>query len=174
LRDSSNPSISPTGRAAICADREATRRGVADHVEGLAPALRRLVVLSDRERDRDLGVLRHPQHHRQIFVEGGEIEHELKHAAADIMHRTGDRGQFILAGLQGRGEISGGGPVIQGARGRKSERAGADGVAREGRHRLVVFRCRRVAAGAALAHHIDAKGGVRQLRADIHVEMALR
>ena len=64
-----------------------------------------------------MGSLRDPQHHRKVFIECGEIEHELKHAAANTMHRTGDRGQFLLARLQGRRKISGRGAMVQGARG---------------------------------------------------------
>ena len=121
-----------------------------------------------------LGVLGHPQHHRQVFVDGGQIEHELQHAAADAVHRAGDRGQFILAGLQRRREVAGRGAVVEGARGREAQRAGAHGVAGERRHRLVVLGRRGIAARAAFAHHIDAQRRVRQLRADIHVEAALR
>ena len=41
-------------------------------------------------------------------------------------------------------------------------------------HRLVVFRRGGIAARAALAHHIDAQRGMRQLRADVDVEAPLR
>jgi hypothetical protein len=107
-------------------------------------------------------------------MQGGEIEHELQHAAADAMHRTGDCGQFILARLQRRREVAGGGAMIERARGRKTQRAGADCFARQRGHRLVVFGCGGIAARAALAHHIDAERRMRQLRADIDIEIALR
>ena len=57
-------------RGDLGGDRQAAAGSLVDAVERLAPALRRLVVLGDRERDRASGVLRHPQHHRQVFVDG--------------------------------------------------------------------------------------------------------
>ena len=120
------------------------------------------------------GVLGHPQHHRQVFVDAALIEHELQHAAADPVHGAGDRRQFVLAGFQRRGVIAGGGAVVEGARGREAERAGAHRIARQRGHRAVVFRVAGSRLRAAFAHHIDAQGGVRQLRADVDVEVALR
>ena len=70
--------------------------------------------------------------------------------------------------------IAGRGAVVQRARGREAERAGAHRVARQCRHRLVVVGRGGIAARAAFAHHIDAQCCVRQLRADIHVEISLR
>ena len=127
-----------------------------------------------RERDRAFGVFRDPQHHRQIFVHGAQVKHELQHAAADAVHRAGDRGQFVLARFQRRRVVAGRGAVVEGARGREAQRAGSHGVSGERRHRPVVLRRCGIAARAALAHHIDAQRRVRQLRADIHVEVPLR
>ncbi len=64
--------------------------------------------------------------------------------------------------------------MIERARGRKTQRAGADCFARERGHRLVVFGRGGIAARAALAHHIDPQRRMRKLRADIHIEAALR
>ena len=107
-------------------------------------------------------------------MNGRQIEHELQHAAALAVHRGGDRRQLVLAGLQGRRVIAGRGAVIEGARGREAERAGAHRLTRQRRHRLVVLGCGGIAARAALAHHINAERGMRQLRADVDVEIALR
>jgi hypothetical protein len=98
----------------------------------------------------------------------------LQHAAADTVHRARDRRQFVLAGFQRRREIAGRGAMIERARGRKSERARAHGLARQRGHRRIVFMCGGIAPRAALAHHIDPERGVRQLRTDIDVETALR
>ena len=103
--------------------RQPARGGGVDLGKGLTVALRRLVVLRDREGHGASGVLGHPQHHRQIVVDGREVQHELQHAAAFGMHRLRDRGQFILAGLQGGREVAGGGAVIEGARSGEAERA---------------------------------------------------
>ncbi|MBA7693607.1 hypothetical protein ES703_102194 [subsurface metagenome] len=64
--------------------------------------------------------------------------------------------------------------MIERTRCGETERAGAHGFRRELRHRLVVLLRRGIAARAALAHHIDAQRRMRQLRADIHVEVPLR
>src|SRR6185437_12454043 len=63
---------------------------------------------------------------------------------------------------------------VQRARGREAQRAGAHGIACERRHRLIVRGRGGIAPRAAFAHHIDAHGGVRQLGADIDVELPLR
>ena len=138
-------------------DRQPARGSLVDGVERLAPAPRRLVVLGDRERHRDFGVLRHPQHHRQVFIEGRQIQHELEHAAAGLVHGAGNRRQLILAGLQRRRVVAGRGAVVEGARGRKAQRAGAHGIAGQRRHGAVVLRRGGIAVGAAFAHHIDAQ-----------------
>jgi hypothetical protein len=153
---------------------EAAGGSLIDGIQRLAPAPRRLVGLRHGKRNRALRFLRHPQHHRQVFLDAALVQHELQHAAADLVHRAGNRRQLVLTGLQGRGEVAGRGAMVEGARGREAERSGPHGIARKCRHGLVILRRRRLAARAALAHHIDAQCGVRQLRADVHVEVALR
>ena len=64
--------------------------------------------------------------------------------------------------------------MVEGARGGEAERAGADRFAGKCSHRLVVFGRGWIAASAAFAHHIDPQRRVRQLRADVHVEVTLR
>jgi len=64
----------------------------------LAPALRRIVVLRTRERDGGIwGVLGHPQHLWQIFVDGGEVETRIAARAALAVHRRRNRGSVHLA-----------------------------------------------------------------------------
>ena len=64
--------------------------------------------------------------------------------------------------------------MVEGARGREAERAGPHGLSGQHSHGAVILGGGGIAARAALAHHVDAQCGVRQLRADIHVEGALR
>ncbi len=64
--------------------------------------------------------------------------------------------------------------MVEGARGREAQRASPHGVARQRSHCAIILRRRGIAARAALAHHIDAQCGMRQLRADVDVEVALR
>src|SRR5260370_8402844 len=64
--------------------------------------------------------------------------------------------------------------MVERARGREPQRACAHGVARERRHRAVILRRGRVAVRAAFTHDIDAQRRVRQLRANVYVEIALR
>ena len=102
-------------------DRQAAGGGFIDGVHRLAPASRRLVGLGYGKRDRAFGILGNPQHHRQIFVDGALVEHELQYAAADAVHRCRNRSQFIFARFQRRRVVAGRSAVIEGARGRKAQ-----------------------------------------------------
>ena len=131
-------------------------------------------MLRHQERDRASGVFRHAQHHRQVFHHRVVVEHELQVARPRRAHGVRDRRQFVLARLQGRREVAGRGAMVDRARGGEAERAGADRLRGNRRHRLAVLGRRGLAPRAAIVHHIDAHRRVRQQRADVDVIGALR
>ena len=81
----------------------------------------------------------------------------------------GDRGQLRFLGAQGRDAAAVGGAMIERARGREAERPGAQAFAGELGHAPAVLLGGGLAVGAALAHHIDAQGGMRHLGGDIDI-----
>ena len=98
-----------------------------------------------------------------------EVRHDLQPAGAGLAHGLGDRRQLGLLGAQGRDAAAVGGAVIERARGREAERAGAQAFDGELGHAPAIRLGGRLAIGAALAHHIDAQRGVRHLGRDIDV-----
>jgi hypothetical protein len=60
------------------------------------------------------------------------------------------------------------------ARRGEAHRSGLDRLADDARHLLEIAVGRRFAVDAALAHHVDAHGGVRHVAADVHVVAARR
>ena len=126
-------------RGDLRGDRQTTGGSFIDGIERLTPASRRLVGLRNRKRNRALRFLGHPQHHRQVFLDAALIQHELQHAAADLVHRAGNCRQFVLAGLQGRREVASRGAMVEGARGREAQGAGPHGVARQRSHCAIIL-----------------------------------
>ena len=98
-----------------------------------------------------------------------EVRDDLHPALAGLAHRMGDRGQLGFLGAQGRDAPSVGGAVIERARGREAERPGAQPFGGELRHALAVLRGGGFAVGAALAHHVDAQGGMRHLGGNVDI-----
>ena len=59
--------------------------------------------------------------------------------------------------------------MIERARGREAERPGAQAFGGEFGHAPAILRGGGLAVGAALAHHIDAQGGMRHLGGDVDI-----
>ena len=102
-----------------------------------------------------------------------EVRHDLQPAGAGLAHGMGDRRQLGLLGAQGRDAAAVGGAMVERARGREAERAGAQALDGELGHAPTIGLGRRLAIGAALAHHIDAQRRVRHLGRDIDVVASL-
>lgn len=66
-----------------------------------------------------------------------------------------------------------GGAMVERARGREAKRAGVQALDGELGHAPTVGLGRRLAIGAAFAHHVDAQRGVRHLGRDIDVVASL-
>ena len=122
-----------------------------------------------------LGVLRHPQHHRQVFVDAGEIEHELQArcglapciAAAIAVSSSSPA---FSVGVKSPVEV-------RWLSVREVEKPSAPARTASPPSAAIALLSSGVdgiAARAALAHHVDAQRRMRQLRADIHVEISLR
>ena len=77
--------------------------------------------------------------------------------------------QLGLVGLQGRYVTTIERLVVDGARGRETERACLDAGCCQRCHARAIICGRRFAVGAALAHHEDTQGRVRHLRDDIEI-----
>ena len=69
--------------------------------------------------------LRQPAEQVDLAVLILEVRHDLHPAGAGLAHGVGDRGQLGFLGAQGRDAPAVGGAVIERARGREAERAGA-------------------------------------------------
>ena len=109
--------------------------------------------------------------HLELALGAGRVEvgDELDDAAARVLHAERDAQQLGLGGAQRRRRIALHGAMVEGARGREAERAGAHRLGRERAHARHLVRRRLLEPGGALAHHEDAQRAVRQLGAEIHV-----
>ncbi len=80
---------------------------------------------SHREGDRPPGLLGQPAEQADLAHLVLEVRHDLQPAGAGRAHGMGDRRQLGLLGAQGRDAAAVGGAVIERARRREAERAGA-------------------------------------------------
>ena len=127
----------------------------------------------ERERHRPPdrgGELAHPRH---LLVGRGEVlperarRCELEHTAAELAEHAADSEQFVFGRERAGHRFTVDRHVRDRATGREAERAGFDAFAHDARHRLDVFRRRRLVLGAPLPHHVPAHRAVRHLRADV-------
>ncbi len=81
----------------------------------------------------------------------------------------GDRGQLGFLGAKGRDAAAVGGAVIECARGREPKRPGAHPFDGELGHAPPILLGGGLAVGAALAHHVNAQGGMRHLGGDVGI-----
>ena len=116
--------------------------------------------------------MRQPAEQADLAVLVLEVRDDLHPAGAGLAHGVGDRGQLGFLGAQGRDVLAVGRAVIERARGREAERAGAQAFGGELGHALAILLGGRLAVGAALAHHIDPQRGVRHLGGDVGVVAA--
>ena len=103
-----------------------------------------------------------------------EVRDDLHPAGARLAHGMGDRRQLRLLGAQGRDAAAVGGAMVERARRREAERAGAQAFGGERGHAPAILVGGRLAVGAALAHHIDAQRRVRHLGRDVGVVATAR
>ena len=130
--------------------------------------------LQHRDGDRPARFLRQPAEQADLARLVLEVRDDLHPAGAGLAHGMGDRRQLGLLGAQGRDAAAVGGAMVERARGREAERAGAQAFGGELGHAPAIVLGRRLAVGAALAHHIDAQRRVRHLGRDVDVVGARR
>ena len=159
-------------RAHLGGDPQALVVGLVDLRHQLAPAVGTGVGLQQADGDGAAGFLRQAAEQADLVVLVLEVRDDLHPAGAGIAHGVGDRRQLGFLGAQGRDVLAVGRAVVERARGREAERAGAQAFGRELGHAPAILLGRRLAVGAALAHHIDAQRGVRHLGGDVDVVAA--
>ena len=109
--------------------------------------------------------------HRELALGIGRVEigDELDDAAARVLHAERDAQQLGLGGAQRRRRIALHRAMVERARGREAERAGAHRLGGQRAHLRHLLGRRLLQLGGALAHDEHAQRAVRQLRAEIHV-----
>ena len=146
--------------------------GLLDVVEDLAPQPRAGFALQQRHGHRPAGRGGDAAQDGELVVRLVEVGNDLHPALADLPQRAADGGKLDLGGVQrGRGD-AGEGLVGDGAGGGEAERAGADALGGQAGHLVAVGLGGGFTVGAALAHHIDANGGVRHLGGDVEIVLA--
>ncbi len=147
--------------------------GRGDVVEPGAECVGELRVAGDRDRHRPTRSLDHRAQRCELGIDVEEIGDDLEHAGACCADPLGNADQLVGRRGQGRCVGAGRGLVVAGAARAEAERTGFDALAGELGH------CRDVGGGgvfvccAALAHHVEAKCAVRNLRRDVDVVRAL-
>ena len=142
-----------------------------DQAEQAPPALGLGMALRQRHRERPARRREQPVDHLELALGIGRVEvgDEFDDAAAGVLHAERDAQKLGLGGAQRRRRIALHGAMVERARGREAERAGAHGLGRERAHLGDLFRRGFLELRGALAHDEHAQGAVRQLGAEIHV-----
>ena len=145
-------------------------------VEHLAPAQRHRAVgaFQQRNRQRPPGALAEAAQQSQRAVEILEVRDELHGAAPRLPERRRERHQFVLRRFEARRRAAVARTVEERARSRQTHRAGLDRFPHELLHLLDVGCRSRFALCAAFAHDVHPQRRMREVAADIHVELACR
>ena len=157
-------------RRHLAADRQPVRIGSGDIVEHALPDGRPAVVLFDGDGHGTARKLDHAAQHREFLVRLLEIGNELQHAFLRLAHGAGNAVKLHGFGLQRRRGAALHILVLHRARGGKAERARVQRLDHDLRHLGGLRFARGLERGRAIAHHIGAHGGMRNLQAHIERE----
>ena len=165
------PEHQPDGAAAdLGLERRAFAHRLAQHVEHLAPAFGMRLALGQRNRQRPARREREAVQQAELRGRVVEVRDHLQHALADLAHGLRDGHQLALGRMQRRRGRAVAGFVLDRARGRKADGAGVHRLGCQPPHLVAVSLGGRLAPRSALAHHVHAQRGMRQLRGDVDVK----
>ena len=148
-------------------DRQALGGGLVELAEHVAPEGGRGVGLAEVEADRAARLARQLLHPGHLLGHPCVVGGELEEPRARLAQRVAEAEQLFTRGERSGHRLAVGRPVQERARGGEAERARADGLGDDLRHRRDVLGRGELVGGAALAHHVGADGRVRDLAGEV-------
>lgn len=127
--------------------------------------LPRLIPCSESERNWDPEVLRQLAQPVLLNVQVCEVLEDFKEPASSVCHAGHQRGQLRSVSVRAWDDSAVEIAVEERARGGQSDRAGLHRLCHNLTHMIQIFRGRRVVA--AVAHHVDAQGHVREQHREV-------
>ena len=128
--------------------------------------------LREGHRQRAVGYPHHLEQRLHLGVELGEVRDHLQHAGADLAQSAGDAHEFLPGGGQGGGRLTPAGSVVESARGRETQGAGAHPFGGQAAHLDDLVGCRRFTIGTPLAHDEQPQRPMADLGGDVNVVRA--